>query len=34
LWGDWARQEGLSPEPGSREARPQSGPLPSVLAVR
>jgi hypothetical protein len=33
LWGDWARQEGLSPEPGSREARPQSGPLSLVRSM-
>jgi sulfotransferase family protein len=34
LWGDWAKELGLGPEPGSREASPQSGRLPSVLAAR
>jgi hypothetical protein len=30
LWGDWAKETGLDPAPGSREASPQSGPLSSV----
>jgi hypothetical protein len=30
LWGEWVRESGLSPAPGSREADPQSGPLPTV----
>ena len=34
LWGDWLKESGLSPEPGSKEASPQSGRLPSVLAAR
>jgi hypothetical protein len=34
LWEEWVRETGLSPAPGSREARPQSGPLPSVQVVR
>jgi hypothetical protein len=33
LWEEWVRETGQSPAPGSREARPQSGPLSSVLAA-
>jgi len=33
LWGRWTREAGLSPAPGSREAKPQSGPLSSVLGM-
>jgi hypothetical protein len=33
LWGDWAKETGLDPAPGSREASPQSGPLPTVRVV-
>jgi hypothetical protein len=33
LWGGWAREAGLSPAPGTGEAKPQSGPLSSVLGV-
>jgi hypothetical protein len=32
-WGDWAKETGLDPAPGSREASPQSGPLPTVRVV-
>jgi hypothetical protein len=31
LWEEWVRE--TSPAPGSREGRPQSGPLPSVWKV-
>jgi hypothetical protein len=34
LWDGWVKESGLDPAPGSREASPQSGPLPSVKAVR
>lgn len=34
LWEGWILESGLSPAPGSREARPQSGPLPSVQVAR
>ncbi len=34
LWEEWIKESGLSPEPGSREASPQSGPLPTVRLVR
>jgi hypothetical protein len=34
LWEEWVEELGLSPAPGSREASPQSGPLPTVRAVR
>jgi Sulfotransferase family len=34
LWEEWVRETGRSPAPGSREARPQSGPLPSIQVVR
>ena len=34
LWGEWVKESGQSPAPGSREASPQSGPLPTVRAVR
>jgi hypothetical protein len=30
LWADWIKESGLDPAPGSREATPQSGPLPWV----
>ncbi len=30
LWANWAEETGLEPAPGSREASPQSGPLPNV----
>lgn len=34
LWEEWIPQSGLSPAPGSREATPQSGPLPSIQVAR
>ena len=34
LWEEWIKESGLSPEPGSREASPQTGPLPTVRLVR
>ncbi len=34
LWEDWKATLGEGPAPGSREAKPQSGPLPSVRLVR
>ncbi len=34
LWGEWVGESRLSPAPGSREARPQSGPLPSIQVAR
>ena len=34
LWDGWIKEAGLAPAPGSREATPQSGPLPSVRVVR
>jgi hypothetical protein len=33
LWGEWVRESGRDPAPGSRESAPQSGPLSSVLAA-
>ena len=33
LWGDWAKETGLDPSPGSREASPQSGPLSAVQDI-
>ena len=34
LWEEWVKESGQSPAPGSREAVPQSGPLPTVRVVR
>ncbi len=34
LWEDWKATLGEGPAPGSREAKPQSGPLPSVRLAR
>jgi hypothetical protein len=34
LWEEWVKESGQSPMPGSREASPQSGPLPTVRVVR
>ena len=34
LWEEWVKESGHSPAPGSREASPQSGPLPTVRVVR
>jgi hypothetical protein len=34
LWGEWVKESGVSPAPGSKEASPQSGPLPTVRVVR
>jgi hypothetical protein len=34
LWDGWIEESGLAPAPGSSEASPQSGPLPSVRVVR
>ena len=34
LWEGWVKESGLSPVPGSREAGPQSGPLPTVRALK
>jgi hypothetical protein len=33
LWDGWIKEAGLAPAPGSTEATPQSGPLPSVRVV-
>ena len=33
LWEEWVKESGQSPAPGSREASPQSGPLPTVRVV-
>jgi hypothetical protein len=33
LWDDWISETGLNPVPGSKEAKPQSGPLPSTKAA-
>ena len=34
LWDGWIKESGLNPAPGSREAGPQSGPLPTVRVAR
>jgi hypothetical protein len=34
LWEEWIKESEQRPAPGAREARPQSGPLPSVQVVR
>jgi Sulfotransferase family len=34
LWGEWVKESGVSPAPGSKEASPQSSPLPTVRVVR
>jgi hypothetical protein len=34
LWDGWIEESGFVPAPGSREAVPQSGPLPSVQVTR
>ena len=33
LWGEWVKESGLGPAPGSREASPQSGRLSSMWAA-
>jgi hypothetical protein len=34
FWDGWIGESGISPAPGSREASPQSGPLPNIRALR
>jgi hypothetical protein len=34
LWEEWVKESGRSPAPGSREAGPQSGPLPTFRVAK